>query len=41
MPGQGYDPLLSQGAVKSTAFLTSTFGFRAAAKAGVLRLHSA
>ena len=32
MPGQDDDPLLSQGAVKPTVFLTSTFGFRSAAK---------
>ncbi len=37
MPGEGYDSLLSQGAVKPTVFLTSTFGFRSAAKAGFLR----
>jgi len=41
MPGEGYDSLLSQGAVKPTVFLTSTFGFRSAAKAGLLRLHRA
>jgi methionine-gamma-lyase len=35
MLGYGYDPLLSEGAVKALVFLTSTFVFRSAEEGAI------